>query len=103
MMQDQAKSRGGTVIMPFKVPDPADKSRFVYYVTMYYIYPQDGNGDIWLSKMLQSGDRTVGILYKHQVDGENAKAIAESARLWLVQNLKDYSSALEKIEVPGRN
>lgn len=102
-MQAQAKARGGTVIMPFKVPDPADKSRFVYYVTMYYVYPQDGNGDIWLSKMFQSGDRAVGILYKHQVNGANADAIAANARAWLVQHVKDYSSALENIAVPGRN
>lgn len=102
-MLAQAKEEGATVIMPFKVPDPADRSRFIYYVTDYLVYPQDGNGDIWLSKVLQSGDRTVGILYKHQVDGKNASTIGDNAMAWLKQNYKDYSSALETLAIPGRS
>ena len=99
-MLAQAKAEGATVIMPFKVPDPADKSRYIYYITDYLVYPQDGNGDIWLSKTLQSDDRTVGILYKHQVDGADAKAIGDNAVAWLRQNYKQYSSALETVTIP---
>jgi len=102
-MLAQAKAEGATVIMPFKVPDPADKSRYIYYITDYLVYPQDGNGDIWLSKTLQSGDRTVGILYKHQVDGANANAIGENAMAWLRQNYKQYSAALETVVIPERS
>jgi hypothetical protein len=102
-MLAQVKAEGATVIMPFKVPDPADKNRYIYYITDYLVYPQDGNGDIWLSKTLQSGGRTVGVLYKHQVDGANANAIGENAMAWLRQNYKQYSTALETVAIPERN
>lgn len=101
-MLGQAKGRGATTVLPFKVPDAANKHRFVYYLTMYYLYPQDGNGDIWLSKILQSGDHVVGILYKHRIDGADANAIAENARAWLLENVKQYSAALDTVAIPGR-
>ena len=98
-----AQDEGAAIVMPFKIPDPADKSRYIYFMSHYLVYPEDGNADIWLSKIFQSGNRVVGILYKHRVDGKTENAIAENAKAWLAQNAEPYGNALGQIVVPAPN
>jgi len=99
-MVSNIKEHGGTTILPFAVPDPTRQGALIYYVTSYYVYPQDGNGDIWRAKVLVWKDRVVGLLVKHQVDGTGAQEIETNIRAWLVENLQSQGPIIDAIQVP---
>jgi hypothetical protein len=96
------RQRGGIIISPFKVPDPAISGAYVHYVTFYYLYPKDDNADIWLSRIFQSPTGAISVLYKHRVEGADDPAMTEAnVRQWMVQNLKVYGNALGALQLPS--
>jgi hypothetical protein len=100
-MLQQSRSRGATIIAPFATPDPANAGGYIYYATFYYVYPQDHNGDVWISRIWQSNDHVISLLYKHRIDGESADVIAASLRSWLKDNVREYGGALGRLAVPS--
>lgn len=99
-MAQNSKRKGATVIAPFGAPDPLNKSQNAFFMSMYYVYPNDGNGDIWISKVAQAGNKVIGILYKHQVSGPDAATITMNIKSWLAQNLQTYGGALGSLIPP---
>ncbi|GEM_PF-5175017 len=87
-MLGSIKAGNGKVILPFAAPDKAYKDRLSYYVAFYYLYPQDGNGDIWITRIVQDDDRALGVLYKHRIDGSDAADIEARILDWLKQNME---------------
>lgn len=94
------KARGATLLLPFAVPDKSGSGKFTYFVTAYYIYPSDGNADIWFSKIEEVGGRVVGILYKRQFSGADVETITKNINDWLHLNLKTYGSYLGALQAP---
>ena len=82
------KANAGKVVFPFAAPDKAYKDRLSYYVSFYYVYPQDKNGDIWIARIVQDDERVLGVLYKHRVDGETADEIEDKVAAWLKQYME---------------
>lgn len=99
-MAIQDKDRGATLLPPFATPDPSNPGKYIFFITVYYIYPKDRNGDIWIGKVLQVGNGIVGMLYKQQVYGADDAAIAESVKRWLLRNLNTYGGALSTLAPP---
>ena len=87
-------SRGGTVVSSFAAPDKSGDGKLTYFIVSYYIYPSDGNADIWFSKIEERDGRVIGILYKHQISGAAADDLTSTVKDWLRQNLKTYGSAI---------
>lgn len=87
-------ARGGIVMTSFAVPDKSGNGKLTYFVVSYYIYPSDGNGDIWFSKIEEIKGTVVGTLYKRRISGSDADTIATNIRGWLHQNLNTYGSSL---------
>jgi hypothetical protein len=100
-MLGHVRQRGGIIISPFKVPDPAISGAYVHYVTFYYLYPKDGNADIWLSRIFQSTTGAISVLYKHRVDEGDPAVIETNVRHWLGQNLQIYGNALSALQLPS--
>jgi hypothetical protein len=86
-MLGSIKAQGGNLVLPFTAPDPAYKGRMSYYMAFYYVYPEDGNGDIWAARVVQDEDRALGVLYKHRIDGADATDIEAKITAWLKDNM----------------
>jgi len=86
-MLGSIKAQGGKLVLPFTAPDPAYKGRMSYYMAFYYVYPEDKNGDIWAARVVQDEDRTLGVLYKHRIDGADAADIEARIVAWLKDNM----------------
>jgi hypothetical protein len=99
-MATQDKAKGAVLLPPFATPDPANPGKYNFFVQLYYIYPQDRNGDIWVSKVSQVNGAVVGILYKQRVAGADAGAISDAVRNWLLVNLRTYGTALSALAPP---
>lgn len=99
-MLQRFSAQGGIVVTSFAVPDKSGNGKLTYFVVSYYIYPSDGNGDIWFSKIEQINGAVVGTLYKRQIPGSDAGNIATNVRGWLQQNLKTYGSSLGGLAAP---
>jgi hypothetical protein len=100
-MAAQGKAKGATLLPPFATPDPLIKGKYNFFISLYYVYPQDRNGDIWIGKVSQVGDQVVGMLYKQQVAGADSTAISDAVKNWLLQNLRTYGSALGALSPPA--
>jgi hypothetical protein len=94
------KAGKATLLLPFAVPDKSGNGKLTYFVTAYYIYPSDGNADIWFAKIEEIDSRVVGILYKRQISGGDVETITKNANDWLHQNLKSYGSYLGALQAP---
>ncbi len=99
-MAEQDKAKGAILLPPFATPDAANPGKYNFFVQLYYIYPQDGNGDIWVSKISQADGAVVGILYKQRVAGADSAAIGDAVRNWLLANLRNYGTALSALIPP---
>lgn len=93
-------SRGGNPVTSFAVPDKSGNGKFTYFVVSYYIYPSDGDADIWFSKIGEINSGVVGVLYKRQVSGADRDTLAKNVKDWLRQNLKTYGSSLGTFAPP---
>jgi hypothetical protein len=94
------KTRGGTLLLPFAVPNKSGNGKLTYFVTAYYVYPSDGNADIWFAKVEEIDGEVVGFLYKHQITGGDVETITKNINDWLRQNLKTYGSYLGALQAP---
>ena len=99
-MAAQDKAKGAVLLPAFATPDPLNPGKFSFFTTLYYAYPADRNGDIWIGKVSQFGDGIVGMLYKQQVQGTDSAAIAASVKDWLLKNLRTYGDALGALKAP---
>lgn len=99
-MLDGVRSRGGTIITPFSVPDASSPGHANYYAIFYYVDAKGGHGDVWLSRVFQSKEGVIGILYRHTIDGTGSAAIETNIQNWLLQNVKTFGSALSNLAVP---
>ncbi len=96
------KSRGGTIITPFSVPDPSSPGHLTYYAIFYYVHAKDGHGDVWMSRVNQSKRGVIEILYRHTIDGTGAAAIESNIQSWLLQNVQARGSDLSNLAVPAQ-
>jgi len=101
-MAEQDKEKGATLLPSFATPDALNPGKYSFFVPVYYLYPADKNGDIWISKVSQFGDTVVGMLYKQQVYGADSAAIAAAVKGWLLQNLRTYGAALGNLSAPPK-
>ncbi len=101
-MVNQVKSRGGTVISPFAVPDKAHPGQYTYFASFYYIYRERGLGDIWMSHIFFNGAGTVGILYRHTIHGTDPTTLEGDVRRWMAMNLQSYGTAVGALAVPAQ-
>ena len=99
-MAERDKAKGAILLPPFATPDPANPGKYNFFVQLYYVYPKDGNGDIWVTKTSQVGGAVVGILYKQRVAGADSAAIGDAVRNWLLANLRNYGTALSALVPP---
>jgi hypothetical protein len=98
----QDKAKGAVLLPAFATPDPLNPGKFSFFSTLYYAYPADRDGDIWIGKVTQFGDTVVGMLYKQQVQGADSAAIAASVKDWLLRNLRTYGDALTALKAPPK-
>ncbi|MGB6449535.1 MAG: hypothetical protein WBE92_02155 [Steroidobacteraceae bacterium] len=101
-MLDGVRSRGGTLITPFSVPDPSSPGRFTYYAIFYYVHAKDGYGEVWMSRVFQSKQGIIEILYRHTIDGSGPSVIETNIQNWLLQNVQARGSDLSNLAVPAR-
>jgi hypothetical protein len=101
-MLDGVKSRGGTVILPFAVPDKGHPDQYTYYAEFYYIHPDQGLGDIWLSRIFLNGSGIVGILYRHTIIGFDRATLEGAVRQWITMNVTSRGTALGSLSLPAQ-
>jgi len=93
-------ANGGNLVAKFRAPDPLDKSAHAYFVYFFYVYPDDRQGDVWMTKLTRSGDTVVGVNYRHRVHGRDADTIGAHAKEWLVRYGKPAGLALGSLAIP---
>jgi hypothetical protein len=101
-MLDGVKSRGGTIITPFSVADASSSGRLTYYAIFYYVHAKDGYGEVWMSRVFQSREGVIGILYRHTIDGNGPSGIETNIQNWLLQNVQARGSDLSNLAVPAQ-
>lgn len=94
------KAHNANFVYPFAAPDPAHKEQMIYYVLSYSIFPQDGNGEIWRARVMQRGERVIGLLIKHQVDGTGAGDIEAKIKAWMNESLQAEVPMVDAIPIP---
>jgi len=101
-MLDGVKSRGATVILPFAVPDNRHPNQYTYYADFYYIYPEQGLGDIWLSRIFLDDSGIVSILYRRTISGYDRATLERAVRQWIAMNVTSRGTALGSLTLPAQ-
>jgi hypothetical protein len=101
-MLNGVKSRGGTVIPPFAVPDKGHPDQYTYYANFYYIYSEQSLGDIWLSRIFLNDSVIVSILYRHTISGGDRATLEGAVRQWIATNVTSRGSALSSLSLPAQ-
>ncbi len=101
-MLGAVKSKGGTILTPFSVPDPSAPGHLNYYAIFYYVHAKDGYGEIWMSRVYQARRGVIAILYRHAVGGTGATIIESNIQNWLLQNVQTRGSDLSNLAVPAQ-
>ena len=90
---------GATLLQTFETPDPRNDKQSIFYIPMYFVYPENQSGDVYITKIMQNWDgaSVVSVIFKQSVIGQTKTEIEAAANQWLVDNIQTYGKELADI------
>ncbi len=80
------EARGGIILTPFVATDNSGKHG-AYFVTLYFLYPNEGFGELFLTKVGATKAKVYSIFYRREFSGADDDKLKREIESWLTENL----------------